>query len=206
MTAVDKAKLKAAIDQQIGIDKTGGIGYIAGLPSFTNMPDFTAPTVPSINKVGDTTTSVTGKAEANSVVDLYINGKYQESTTADKNGNYKFSIINQKIGTELSVTATDEAGNESDSRATVVTDKTAPSIPSANKVTAKSKSVTGTAEKFATVKVYNGNKLVGHAVANSKGKYTVKIKAQKEGTKLTISATDKAGNQSKSRTAIVAAK
>ena len=69
-----------AVDQQIGINKTGGIGYIAGLPSFTNMPDFTAPKAPTINKVTDSTKSISGKAEANSVVDLYINGKYQEST------------------------------------------------------------------------------------------------------------------------------
>ena len=27
-----------AVDQQIGINKTGGIGYISGLPSLTKMP------------------------------------------------------------------------------------------------------------------------------------------------------------------------
>ena len=164
------------------------------------MPDFTAPNAPSINKVTDSATTITGKAEANSVVDLYINGKYQESVDADKNGNYKFSFIELSAGTKIKVTATDEAGNESNATTTTVIDKTAPKISSVNKVTVKSKSVTGTAEKGATVTVYNGKKLVGKAVTNSKGKFVVKIKAQKEGTSLTITATDKAGNKSKTST------
>ncbi|MEH7443965.1 alkaline phosphatase PhoX [Bacillus sp. JJ1122] len=36
ITAVDKEELKAAMDKEIGINKTGGIGYISGLPSFAN--------------------------------------------------------------------------------------------------------------------------------------------------------------------------
>ena len=81
-----------------------------------------------------------------------------------------------------------------------VIDKTAPAIASVNKVNEKSKYVTGKAEKGATVRVYNGKKLIGKAVVNSKGNYKVKIKAQKEGTSLTVTAQDKAGNQSKATT------
>ena len=33
-----------------------------------------------------------GTAEANSVVDLYIDRKHKQSTNADKNGNYKFKL------------------------------------------------------------------------------------------------------------------
>jgi len=35
VTAVNKDELLAAIDEQIGINKTGGIGYISGIPSLT---------------------------------------------------------------------------------------------------------------------------------------------------------------------------
>ena len=39
ITAVDKAKLVSEIDKQIGINKTGGIGYISGLPSLVPGKD-----------------------------------------------------------------------------------------------------------------------------------------------------------------------
>lgn len=38
ITAVNKEELLKAVDEQIGINKTGGIGYISGLPSLTKMP------------------------------------------------------------------------------------------------------------------------------------------------------------------------
>lgn len=197
ITAVNKEELIKAVDEQIGINKTGGIGYITGLPSLTNMPDFTAPTVPTMNKVTDAIKHVSGKTEANATVKLYINNHYQSSTKADQAGNYTFSIAKQVAGTNISVTATDEAGNVSAEKSITVIDKTAPAIPSVDKINEKSKKVTGKAEKGATVKVYHGKKLLGKAVVNSKGKFTVNIKAQKEGTSLTIHATDKVGNQSK---------
>ena len=200
ITAVNKDELVKAVDEQIGINKTGGIGYIAGLPSFTNMPDFTAPKVPTINKVTDASRNVIGKTEAKAKVTLYINDKRQGTKIADKAGNYKFTIKKQSVGTEIKVTATDAAGNVSDEKVVKVIDKTAPVIASVDKVNEKSKYVTGKAEKGATVSVYNGKKLLGKAVANSKGNYKVKIKAQKEGTSLTVTAKDKAGNQSKATT------
>lgn len=36
ITAVDKDELKAAMEREIGINKTGGIGYISGLPSLAD--------------------------------------------------------------------------------------------------------------------------------------------------------------------------
>ncbi|MGE7693652.1 alkaline phosphatase PhoX [Lysinibacillus sp. NPDC094177] len=123
ITAVNKDELLKAVDKQIGINKTGGIGYISGLPSLTNMPDFTATNAPKVDKV-----------------------------------------------------------------------------------TAKSKSVKGTTEEDATVQVYNGKTLLGEAKANSKGKFTVKIKAQKAGTSLTVVAKDKAGNEIEPTVIIVASK
>ena len=123
ITAVNKDELLKAVDEQIGINKTGGIGYISGLPSLTNMPNFTAPDAPKVDKV-----------------------------------------------------------------------------------TTKSKSVTGTTEKDATVKVYNGKTLIGEAKANSKGKFTVKIEVQNAGTSLTVEAKDKAGNKIESTVIKVASK
>jgi uncharacterized protein len=198
ITAVNKEDLIKAMQKEIGIDKTGGVGYISGLPSFTNMPDFTAPAASTVNQVTDQSTSVSGKAEANATVKLYVNGKYQKSTTADKDGNYKFVIAKQRAAAEIKVTVTDGAGNVSTAKSVKVVDKTAPAKPSVNKVTPKSTNVTGKAEIGSTVYVYNGKTYVSKAVADAKGNYTVKIKAQKKRTTLTIFAKDKSGNKSNS--------
>lgn len=74
ITAVNKDELLKAVDEQIGINKTGGIGYISGLPSFTNMPNFTAPDVPKVDKVTEKSKSVTGTTEKDATVQVY-NGK-----------------------------------------------------------------------------------------------------------------------------------
>ncbi|NHC40780.1 alkaline phosphatase [Bacillus sp. MM2020_1] len=200
ITAVNKEELIKAMEKEIGIDKTGGVGYISGLPSFSNMPDFTAPAAPTINQVTDQSTSVSGKAEANATAKLYVNGKYQKSTTVDKNGHYKFAIAKQRAATEIKVTVTDEAGNVSTAKSIKVVDKTAPAKPSVNKVTYKSTIVTGKAEIGSTVYVYNGKKFVSKAVVDTKGNYKIKVKTQKKRTTLTIFALDKAGNKSSSVT------
>ncbi|WP_445492566.1 Ig-like domain-containing protein [Niallia sp. 03133] len=200
ITAVNKEELKKSIEKEIGINRTGGIGYISGLPSFTNIPDFTAPSTPTISTVTDQATTVNGKAEAGATVKLYVKGNYQKSTAADMSGNYKFSISKQSAGTEIKVTATDASGNASTAKMVKVADRTPPAMPSVNKVTNKATSVTGKAEKYSTVFVYHGKTLLNKATADKNGNFKVKIKAQKKNSHLTIYARDKAWNKSKVRT------
>ncbi|MEH7307611.1 Ig-like domain-containing protein, partial [Neobacillus drentensis] len=157
--------------------------------------DKTKPATPSMNSVSDLSTTVTGKAEAGTTVKLSINGKYQKSTTAASSGIYKFTISKQKIGTTISVTATDKVGNISAPKSLKVVDKTPPAIQSVNKVTSKSKTVTGSAEKYATVKIYRGSTLIGKGSVYSNGKFSVAIKTQKANTYLKVYVIDKAGNQ-----------
>ncbi|MDR7001422.1 Ig-like domain-containing protein [Neobacillus niacini] len=130
-----------------------------------------------------------------STVKLSINNKYQKSTTASASGTYKFTISKQKSGTTISVTATDKVGNVSASKSLKVVDKTPPAIQSVNKVTSKSKIVTGSAEKYATVKIYRGSTLIGKGSVYSNGKFSVAIKTQKANTYLKVYAIDKAGNK-----------
>lgn len=162
--------------------------------------DKTAPSVPTINTISDQSTEVSGKTESYATVKLFINGKYQKSSNADKIGNYKFSINKQKANTEIKVTAEDKGRNVSGPKSIKVADKTAPAMPTVNKVTTKSTSITGKAEKSATVYVYNGKIKLGQAIANAQGNYIVKIKVQKKGTVLSIYAVDSAKNKSNSRT------
>jgi subtilisin family serine protease len=161
--------------------------------------DKTAPFVPDLNQVADYSTVIAGKAEAFSIVNLYISGRYQKSATADKYGNFKFYIKRLAAGTEVMANATDRAGNRSGIRKVKVVDKTAPIMPSVNKVTRKSTYLSGKTEKYTAVHMYLGKKRIGSAAANSKGYFSFKIKQQKKGTQLYIYSVDKAGNKSKNR-------
>ncbi|WP_142317384.1 Ig-like domain-containing protein [Bacillus sp. AFS017336] len=158
--------------------------------------DKTKPSTPSMNTITDHSTTITGTAEAGSTVKLYISGKYQKSTTAASNKSYKFTISKQKSGATVIVTATDKAGNVSANKSLKVLDKTAPAVPTVNKVTTKSRTVTGSAEKYATVKIYRGSTLIGQATVNSSGRFSVSIKAQSANTSLKVYAVDKSGNKS----------
>ncbi|MFF2877251.1 Ig-like domain-containing protein [Gottfriedia sp. NPDC057991] len=169
---------------------------VANTTTIKFMIDKTKPTTPTMSTVSDQSTTVTGTAEAGSTVKLYINGKFQKSTTAASNKSYKFTVSKQKSGSTVSVTATDKAGNVSATKSLKVLDKTPPALPVVNKVTSKSKTVTGSAEKNASVKVYRGSTLIGQSSVNSSGKFSVSIKVQKANTYLKVYVIDKSGNKS----------
>ncbi|WP_269083732.1 Ig-like domain-containing protein [Peribacillus butanolivorans] len=110
----------------------------------------------------------------------------------------------QKAGTKLAVTAKDSSGNVSSSASVTVLDVVPPSKPTVSKVDDNDKVVKGKAEASSTVTVKVGSKSLGSAKAASNGSYSVKIKAQKKGTTLSITAKDKAGNvSSKATTKVV---
>ncbi|PKG25322.1 Ig-like domain-containing protein [Niallia nealsonii] len=158
--------------------------------------DKTAPKTPSVDSVSDKSTAVTGTAEAKSKVYAYVGSKKIGEATVPSNGKYSIKIVKQKAGTSISVYSLDAAKNKSGTKTVKVLDKTAPSTPSVNKVTSKTTTVTGKAEKNATVYVYNGSKKLGSGKADSKGNYKVKIAAQKKGSTLKVHASDADGNKS----------
>ena len=73
-------------------------------------------------------------------------------------------------------------------------DITPPSAPNVNEVTDKSTSVTGTAEPVSTIILKGGTSVIGTAVTQDDGTFSIPIGLQKAGTILTITATDNAGN------------
>ncbi|WP_350302285.1 Ig-like domain-containing protein [Peribacillus frigoritolerans] len=161
--------------------------------------DKTAPPAPSVNTVYDSSTSITGKAETNAKVYAVVGTKTIGEATS-KSGSYTMKISKQKAGTSIVVYAKDASGNKSSSRAVKVIDKTAPPVPTVNKITSKTVTVTGKSEKGASIYIYNGSKKIGQGVVDSRGNYKVKIKAQKKGSTIKVYAQDKSGNKSKSKT------
>ena len=162
------------------------------------VADKTAPSAPTVSgTIGDNSTKVTGKAEANASIEIKDGKKKIASGKADSKGAYSIKIGKQKAGTKLSITAKDKAGNISKAKTVTVADKTAPSAPKVNNVTTATTKVKGSTEANATVTIKVNNKVLATGKADKKGSYSITIKKQKEKTVLAVTATDKAGNISK---------
>ena len=104
----------------------------------------------------------------------------------------------QTNGQALSVTATDAAGNTSQSGSLSAPDTTAPTPPSELAVNSQGTTLTGRAEPGATVQVRGpGGTLLGTATAGADGLFSVTLQPpQTDGQALSVTATDAAGNTS----------
>ncbi|WP_066391128.1 Ig-like domain-containing protein [Neobacillus mesonae] len=159
-----------------------------------------APNMPSVNKVNNKATTVSGKTEAKATVTVKIASKTYKGK-ANSYGNYKVVIPVQNTGTSLSVTAKDGAGRVSASRSIKII-RVAPNLPIVNKVRYNSNTVSGKTEKYATVTVKIGKKNYT-AKANVYGNFKVKIPKQRAGTKLYVNAKDAKEKISATRTVAV---
>ncbi|SDY79784.1 cell wall-associated protease [Evansella caseinilytica] len=155
------------------------------------------PNAPKVNNIGDNSTTLKGEAEAGATITVKKNGKVIATGKADKNGKFSITISKQKAGTKLTITAKDAAGNVSKETTKTVKDKTPPKKPTVNKVSSNDTKVTGKAEANATVTIKRDGKTIATGKADKNGKFSIKISKQKAGTKLSVTATDAAGNKSK---------
>ncbi|WP_211654847.1 Ig-like domain-containing protein [Planococcus alpniumensis] len=162
----------------------------------TTPIDTVPPSSPRIDKVTDASTKVTGTAEAGSTINVQAGAKSLGKATTDVVGKFVVEIERQKAGTKLSITATDVAGNTSESTSISVMDATAPVVPTVDPVTNQSESVRGKAEVGSTIQVKAGSTVIGTGPTKADGTFTVSIAKQKAETKLSINATDAAKNVS----------
>ncbi|MET3320531.1 UNVERIFIED_ORG: hypothetical protein ABIC97_003631 [Peribacillus simplex] len=207
-----KATSKGTFSINIAVQKAGTKLTITAKDSSGNVSsgvsvtvlDVVPPSKPTVSKVDNNDKVVKGKAEANSTVTVKNGSKVLGSAKATTKGTFSIKIAVQKAGTKLAVTAKDSSGNVSSSASVTVLDVVPPSKPTVSKVDDNDKVVKGKAEASSTVTVKVGSKSLGSAKAASNGSYSVKIKAQKKGTTLSITAKDKAGNvSSKATTKVV---
>ncbi|MGG3467958.1 bifunctional 2',3'-cyclic-nucleotide 2'-phosphodiesterase/3'-nucleotidase [Neobacillus pocheonensis] len=187
------------------VDLDAFVNYFSTLPKPFSaeiegriLIDETAPPAPAVNEVTDQSTMVTGTTEAGAKVEVSANGQVIGTGNANADGTFAVTIALLKAGTEVSVTATDAAGNRSVETKVIVKDVTAPYAPKVGQITAPSKVVTGKAEAGSIVYVYGGKTALVSAIADKDGAFTITFKAaQTQGTVLTFTATDAAGNTSK---------
>ena len=174
--------------------------------------DTTAPDAPTITNVTGNSTKgyvVTGKAEAESTVEIKDgSGKVIGSAKADSSGNYSVMLPKGSIGANAAITATaiDAAGNVSNpTTGKTPADPKDTTVPDSPKVTDVTKNpdggydVGGTAEPGSTVTITDGNgNVVGSGKTDDSGHFHVTLPAGsvKPGDILNITATDTAGNES----------
>lgn len=162
---------------------------------------------PTVSSVDNNDKTIKGKAPAYSYITIK-NGKttIAKGKTSSK-GTFSIKIKKaQKAGSTLTVTAKDSAGNVSKAKSIKVLDKIAPAKPRVYYVDSNDKVVRGTAEANSYITIKKGSKVLGTGKTSSKGNYSVKIKAQKKGTVISITAKDKSNNVSSSRVISVLAK
>ncbi|MGL4009955.1 Ig-like domain-containing protein, partial [Staphylococcus nepalensis] len=182
----------------VSIDEAGNESIVAT----TTVADKTAPDAPTLENVTSNSNQVTGQAEANATVKVTFPSGAIVETTADQNGFYTVAIPENeglKGGETIEATATDVAGNVSESGSTDVIDKTAPDTPQISHVTSVSTEVTGKSEANATVKITFPSGAIAETIADEDGNFTVVIpESENLQGKETISATatDATGNVS----------
>lgn len=156
--------------------------------------------------VAGATPVITGSAEVGSTVKLYIGSTVVGSAVVSATGNWSIATSPLADGNyALFATATDAAGNVSASSSTVKfsVDTVAPAAPSLSVtknangyVPGATPIVTGTAEAGSTVKLYIGTDVVGSAVVDNTGVWSIPTTTLKNGSgyALYATATDAAGN------------
>ena len=177
----------------IAIDAAGNVGTNTG----TILVDTEAPNTPTIAPTDGMI--ITGTAEAGSTVEVDVDGDgiTDYTTVADSAGNWSVTPDSPLAdGTEVSATATDAAGNTS-GPATETVDSTAPNMPTI--APTDGTIITGTAEAGSTVEVdVDGDGITDYTtVADSAGNWSVTPDpALIDGTAVSATATDAAGNMS----------
>ena len=176
-------------------------------PVSATVPDTKAPEAPTVNPVKAGDKAVTGTAEAGSTVEVTLPDGTKATATADKDGNFSVPVSGLEEGQTVSVTAKDASNNTSaPTTATVAKadDTKAPDAPSVNPVKAGDKAVTGTAEAGSTVEVTLPDGTKATATADKDGKFNIPVAGLKAGDKVSVTATDAAGNKSGATDATVA--
>lgn len=91
------------------------------------VADKTAPAMPSVNTVKDTSLAITGKAESGAKVYVYA-GKLKLGEALAKSGAYSIKISKQKAGISIAVYAVDAAQNKSPARTVKVVAASTPTV------------------------------------------------------------------------------
>ena len=181
---------------QLGITLTDAKGNVLATPAPLLVPDVTAPGVPTVTAVTDTT--VTGTAEANSFVTVFAGGIGVGTAQANGTGNYVVTLTTpQNAGQPLTVVAKDAANNTSAPLSFNAHDSTPPGLVTQLTISADYAQLAGHGEAGATVSIRSGVTELGTALVDANGNFTFTFGTPiTTSTVLSIIQTDVAGNPS----------
>lgn len=153
-----------------------------------------------------------GVGEASAELDVYLDGASLPYATVDSNAEGKYTValpdlddgehtvtVRTKDSNDAGTSFTFKVDTQADAPAQLGLDTNYSVGDPADKVTSDfTPEITGTAEKGATVTLYNGDKKVGEAVANSQGSWKITITTELDDGpySLTAKQVDVAGNES----------
>lgn len=196
-------------------DNNGNPNPDPGTPGEPSTPDTTPPNAPSSLTFSSDGKTVTGTAEPGSTITLKdANGNVIGTGKTGSDGNFTVSLGTPLInGEHVTATATDAAGNTSQSATVTAPDLTAPDAPTIGSVTDdvgpqtgaltngsstndQRPQLSGTAEAGSTVTIYDGGIAIGTAVVSSNGTWTFtpSVDLSESTHQITVRATDAAGN------------
>ncbi|UXN09362.1 Ig-like domain-containing protein [Bartonella sp. HY328] len=194
------------------------------VPSLSSVYDSVEAIIGDIangDSTNDARPTFSGTAAAGSTIKFYDNGQFIGSTVADSNGNWSWQPDTDLVDGAHSITytASDSAGNESahSNPFEFTVDTQAPNAPSAPNATDNAEPFIGTIESGgstndnqpefsgkgepgSTITVKDGDTIIGETTVDSDGNWTFKPQTPLgEGShSITVTETDKAGNQSDS--------
>lgn len=161
---------------------SGRVGKIAG-GSFVKRKEIAQTTV---NEVTNEDETVTGKAEPNAAIDVFVNNEVIASGTADATGNYEIKIAKQTTGTVIRVNASID-GLESTAQTTVI--RATLTETTISEITTTTTQVKGTGEPNESIAITVEGVVIANGRIGSDGKYSLTIPLQKEGTVVQAQAT-----------------
>ncbi|MCV0412623.1 Ig-like domain-containing protein, partial [Nitrosarchaeum sp.] len=173
-------------DYVIYYDSTDINGNAAIQQSRTyHVIDTVAPNVPVITSPDDGTSTsdpsqtITGTAEANSTIEVFVNGASVGTTTANSAGNWSTQVSLSEGTNIVTATAFDGFNTSSPSEPIhIILDTVAPNVPvitspdDGTSTSDPSQTITGTAEANSTIEVFVNGASVGTTTANSAGNWS----------------------------------
>jgi hypothetical protein len=162
-------------------------------PSVSLLPPYVSP-------ANTTAVWVNGTSESYALVEVFVNGTANGSTTAFGDGSYLVHVSLGAGENNITARATDLAGNLGNNSTGLIVflDTTPPAAPNitqpAARVSSSPTNVTGSAEGNATIYVYVNGSFVASANANSSGNFTAEVPLAEGNNSIRARARDIAGN------------
>ena len=166
-----------------------------------NMPPYTG-VIEKGGLTNDPRPTVSGRGDAGSIIHVLVDGREVGTAVVKANGTWSFALPQSLSDGEYRLTAraSNDAGWSVPSTSYgIVVDVTPPSRPTIEAATEGTQpTLSGRAEAYSTVTVYDGTKVLGTATTGIDGAWTFKLPSGlSNGThSLTVTAMDPAGNTS----------